>query len=169
MKSRRLSVPAVLIVLCLLGLGCDRGRRPRELGKTAPAFTLHDGTQTVSLSQYRGHVVLLNFWASWCAPCIDELPSLMALHRRLPQLVILGVSIDKDPQAYHDFLMENHIDFQTIRDPSEAVMRRYGTVLIPDSYLINRSGQIVRKYVNAQDWTSPGIVEALSSTLSAKN
>jgi peroxiredoxin len=114
-------------------------------------------------------VVLLNFWASWCAPCIDELPSLMALHRRLPKLVILGVSIDKDPKAYHDFLMENHIDFPTIRDPSEAVMHSYGTVLIPDSYLIDRSGHIVRKYVNGQNWTSPDIMKALSSTLVAKH
>ena len=170
MAFRRFSVPAVLIIFCLLGsIGCDRGQHPRELGKAAPAFTIHDSTQTVSLSQYRGQVVLLNFWASWCAPCVDELPSLMALHRRLPQLVILGVSIDEDPQAYQNFLIGNHIDFQTIRDPSEAVMHRYGTLQIPESYVINRAGYVVRKYISAQDWTSPDIVEALSSTLSAKH
>jgi cytochrome c biogenesis protein CcmG/thiol:disulfide interchange protein DsbE len=168
LRRRRFGSIATLVLFCLAAVGCDRGARPRELGKAAPAFTIHDGAQTVSLSQYRGQVVLVNFWASWCPPCIDELPSLLALHRRLPSLVILGVSIDADPQAYHSFLAENRIDFPTIRDPSETVMHRYGTVQIPESYLIDRTGHIVRKYVSAQDWTSPEIVDALSSVLNAK-
>src|SRR5665213_3275800 len=155
----------ILFFPLLLCAGCDRGSRPRAVGKVAPAFTIQDGAQTVSLSQYRGKVVLLNFWASWCAPCYDELPSLLALHHRLPGLVILGVSIDSDRQAYGNFLAENHIDFPTIRDPSQATMHRYGTVQIPESYLIDRSGRIVRKYVSEQDWTSPEIVQALSAQL----
>ncbi|MHB8390323.1 MAG: TlpA family protein disulfide reductase [Acidobacteriaceae bacterium] len=168
MTSRRWIGLAALVIFCLWGVaGCNRGQLPRELGKAAPAFTIHDGAQTVSLRQYRGQVVLLNFWASWCPPCIEELPSLLALHHRLPNLVIIGVSIDQDPQAYRNFLLENHIDFHTIRDPSQAVMHSYGTVQIPDSYVINRSGHIVRKYVSAQDWTNPEIVSALSSTLNA--
>lgn len=170
MTHRRLAVIATISLFCLLlATGCDRGRHPRELGKLAPAFTLHNGAQTVSLSQYRGQVVLLNFWASWCAPCVDELPSLLALHHRLPGLVILGVSIDSDPQAYRSFLAENQIDFPTIRDPSEATMHRYGTVQIPESYLIDRSGHILRKYVSEQDWTNPEIVGTLSSILNAKH
>jgi len=167
-KSRRWIGLAALVIFCLWGVtGCNRGHLPSELGKVAPAFTIHDGAQTISLRQYHGQVVLLNFWASWCPPCIEELPSLLALHHRLPNLVIIGVSIDQDPQAYHNFLLENHIDFLTIRDPSQAVMHSYGTVQIPDSYVINRSGHIVRKYVSAQDWNSPEIVRALSSTLNA--
>lgn len=157
----------VAIIGCwlLLAAGCDRGRAPRELGKAAPVFTIRNGEQTVSLSQYRGHVLLLNFWASWCAPCVDELPSLLALHRQLPKLAILGVSIDADPQAYDKFLAQYRINFPTIRDPSEATMHRYGTVQIPESYLINRSGHIVRKYVSEQDWTSPEMLATLTSTL----
>ncbi len=170
MALRRLASIATVLLFCLfMAAGCDRGQHPRALGKIAPAFTIHDGAQTVSLSQYRGHLVLLNFWASYCAPCIDELPSLMALHHRLPRLAILAVSIDTDPKAYRNFLAENRIDFPTIRDPSQAVMHRYGTTLIPDSYLIDRSGHIVRKYVSAQDWTNPEIVDTLSSLLNAKH
>lgn len=170
MTHRRFAVIATFSFFCLLlATGCDRGQHPRELGKPAPAFTIHEGAQTVSLSQYRGQVVLLNFWASWCAPCVDEIPSLIALHRRLPRLVILGVSIDGDPQAYRSFLAENQIDFPTIRDPSEDTMHSYGTVQIPESYLIDRSGHILRKYVNAQDWTNPEIIGTLSSTLNAKH
>ena len=165
----RFATTTVLFAVGLFSLaGCDRGTRP-QLGRVAPPFTIRADGQTVSLGQYRGQVVLLNFWASWCPPCIEELPSLMALHRRMPQLVILGVSIDADPQAYHNFLLQNNIDFPTVREPSQATMHGYGTVQIPDSYLIDRSGHIVRKYVSAQDWTSPEIVETLSSVLNAKN
>ncbi len=166
---RRFAGIATICICVLLSAGCDRGQRPQELGKVAPAFTIHDGAQTVSLSQYRGRIVLVNFWASWCAPCVDELPSLLALHHRLPGLAILGVSIDSDPQAYRNFLAQYRIDFPTIRDPSEDTMHRYGTVQIPESYLIDGSGHIVRKYVSEQDWTSPEILETLTSMLKAKN
>ncbi len=159
---------AVLLCWLFAAGGCDRGQHPRELGKAAPAFTIHDGPQTVSLAQYQGQVLLLNFWASWCAPCIDELPSLMALHHRLPGLKILGVSIDADPGAYRSFLAANRIDFPTIEDPSQATMHRYGTVQIPESYVIDRSGHIVRKYISAQDWTNPEIVKTLSGLLNSK-
>ena len=168
MPFRRFAAITICLGLFLAG-GCDRGQRPRELGKVAPAFTLHDGARTISLSQYRGKVLLLNFWASWCPPCVDEMPSLMALHHRLPKLSILGVSIDTDPQAYGNFLAQYGVDFPTIRDPSAATMHRYGTVQIPESYLIDRSGHIVRKYVSEQDWTSPAIVDTLSSILNGKN
>ena len=159
---------AILAVCLVGGVGCDRGQPPRELGHVAPAFTIHDGTQTVTLQQYRGQVVLLSFWASWCAPCMVEFPSLLTLHHRLPQLAILGVSIDEDPQAYRNFLVENRVDFLTIRDPSQAVMHRYGTIQIPEAYVINRSGHIVRKYVDTQDWNDPEILQTLSATLNAK-
>jgi peroxiredoxin len=153
----------------ILGTGCNRGELPRELGETAPAFTIHDGSQTVSLSQYRGKVVLVTFWASWCAPCVEEFPSLLALHQRLPQLNILGVSIDENALAYRNFLASYHVDFPTVRDPSQAVMHRYGTVQIPETYVINRSGHIVRKYVSAQDWNDPEIYRTLAATLSANH
>jgi cytochrome c biogenesis protein CcmG, thiol:disulfide interchange protein DsbE len=159
---------SVAIVALMLATGCNRGRLPRELGKTAPAFTIHDGSQTASLGQYRGKVVVVTFWASYCAPCMEEFPSLLALHQRLPQLNILGISIDDDARAYRNFLASYHVDFPTVRDPSQEVMHSYGTVQIPEAYVINRSGQIVRKYVSAQDWNDPEIYRTLAATLNAK-
>ncbi len=155
----------VAMAVILLTNGCDRGASPRAVGRLAPAFTIRDGAQTASLAQYRGHVLLLNFWASWCAPCVDEIPSLMALHRQLPRLDILAVSIDDDPAAYERFLAQYRVDFPTIRDPSASVMHRYGTAQIPETYLIDRQGHIVRKYISAQDWTSPEIEQALRGML----
>lgn len=167
-RTRFAAITTVLLFCLVFGTGCDRGQRPGAVGEVAPAFTIHDGNQTISLSQYRGQVVLLNFWASWCPPCIEELPSLLALHQKMPQLVILGVSIDSDRQAYQNFLIDNHIDFPTIREPSLNTEHIYGTVQIPESYVIDRSGHVVRKYISAQDWTSPEIVETLSAILNRK-
>ena len=155
---------AISTFFCILSVsGCNRGSLPKHIGKLAPDFTIQDDGQTVRLSQYRGQVVLLNFWASWCPPCIDELPSLLALHQRLPQLVILGVSIDQDAAAYRNFLLQNHIDFLTIREPSQNTEHMYGTVQIPETYVIDRTGRIRRKFVSSQDWTSPDIVRYLTS------
>ena len=143
--------------------GCDRGSLPKNLGHMAPDFTLTDADQTVRLSQFRGQVVLLNFWATWCVPCLDELPSLLALHQQMPQLVILAVSIDQDADAYHNFLRQYHVNLLDVRDPSQRINHMYGTVLFPESYVIDRTGHIRRKFVNAQNWTNPDIVRYLAS------
>jgi cytochrome c biogenesis protein CcmG, thiol:disulfide interchange protein DsbE len=166
-KFGRWVVLPLVVAGLLLGIGCNRGQLPRALGEVAPAFTIRDSSQTVSLNQYRGQVVVVTFWASYCAPCMEEFPSLLALHQRLPQLNILGVSIDDDAQAYRNFLAAYHVDFPTIRDPSQSVMHSYGTIQIPEAYVINRSGHIVRKYVSAQDWNDPEIYRTLSATLNA--
>jgi peroxiredoxin len=165
----RPAMVAVFLLFSLVALaGCNRGQNPSNLGRPAPNFAIHDGTQTATLDQYRGRVLLLNFWASWCAPCIQEMPSLMALHQRLPKLAILGVSIDQDQQAYDNFLVKYRVDFPTIRDPSAAVMHRFGTRQIPESYVIGPHGHILRKYVSSQDWTTPAIVDTLQAILKQK-
>ena len=149
---------------CMLAVsGCDRGSPPKNLGKMAPDFSITSDGQTVRLSQFRGKVVLLNFWATWCAPCLDELPSLLELHKQMPHLVILAVSIDQDPVAYRNFLQEYHVNLLDVRDPSQRINHLYGTVLIPDSYVIDQTGHLRRKFVNAQNWTSPDIEQYLKS------
>ena len=110
----------LLFALCALSLtACDRGDHPARIGSPAPQFTLADGGQTVSLASLRGHTVVLNFWATWCVPCVEELPSLMDLQRRLPQITILAISQDEDPAAYRAFLLDYHVDLLTLRDPSQ--------------------------------------------------
>ena len=78
-------------LMILSAAACDRGSHPHEIGKAAPDFNISDGTSSIHLASYRGQVVLLNFWASWCAPCIEEIPSLNQLQRQMPQLVVVGV------------------------------------------------------------------------------
>jgi cytochrome c biogenesis protein CcmG, thiol:disulfide interchange protein DsbE len=146
----------------MLVVGCDRGNHPENLGKPAPQFVVGDETKTVDLSKLRGKVVVLNLWASWCAPCIEELPSLLALQRQMPDLVIVAVSIDQDTVVYHRFLERNHVNLVTVRDADQRVNALYGTAQIPETYVIDRQGILRRKFVSAQDWTSPEIMSYLA-------
>jgi thiol-disulfide isomerase/thioredoxin len=152
----------LLGAVCGLSLtACDRGDHPTNIGRPAAEFRVSDGTRTVDLAQFRGHVVVLNFWATWCPPCIEELPSLLEMQRRLPQVTVLAISQDEDENTYRRFLVDNRVDLLTVRDPSARVPILYGTSKIPESYVIDRDGVLRRKFVSAQDWTSPEILNYL--------
>ncbi|MGF7180064.1 TlpA family protein disulfide reductase [Tunturiibacter psychrotolerans] len=157
---RRLLMSAALGTL--LVAGCDRGSRPGNIDKPAPQFVMGDGTRTVDLSKLRGRVVVLNLWATWCAPCIEELPSLLALQKQMPDLAIVAVSMDQDPDVYKRFLVEHHVDVLTVRDEDQKVNALYGTVQIPETYIIDKQGVLRRKFIGAQVWTSPEITSYLS-------
>ncbi len=149
---------AGVVLAMLLVTGCDRGSHPHQIGTVAPEFTVSDGVQTIDLSKYRGHTVILNLWATWCPPCIIELPSLIQLHHEMPNIVIIAISQDEDDAVYRRFLDQHHIDFLTVRDPTLRINRLYGTLQIPESYVIDKNGMVRRKFVSAQDWTSPEIM-----------
>jgi len=151
------------LVLLLLPAGCNRGSLPSKIGEAAPDFTVTDSTTTVRLSSLRGKVVVLNFWATWCAPCLEELPSLIALQRRVPNVVVLAVSTDEDQAAYHQFVTDNHIDLLTVRDGKRESSALYGTFRYPETYIIDQHGILRRKFVGAQNWVSPEIVSYLQA------
>ena len=152
---------AVAVAVLLVTAGCDRGDHPGRIGKAAPQFVVSDGTQTVDLSKLRGRVVLLNLWATWCAPCIEELPSLLELKKKMPEIEIVAVSIDQDPDVYRKFLVDHHVNLMTVRDEEMKVNALYGTAQIPETYVIDRQGVMRRKFVSAQTWTSPEIMSYL--------
>jgi peroxiredoxin len=107
---------------------------------------------------------VLNFWATWCAPCTEELPSLMTMqdHLRDKGVVVLGVSIDVDQDAYHRFLRQHGINFLTVRDPDQKVAAMYGTSVWPETYVIDRQGVLRRKVIGGVDWNTPEILQFLS-------
>jgi len=139
-----------------------------NVGDTAPHFsvTADDGEQ-VSQQEFSGKALLLNFWASWCAPCIEETPSLNALARLLgPEgLVVLGISQDGSSAAYMDFIRSQHISFLTFRQPDQSIQHKYGTIRIPESYLIDRTGTIRAKFISSQDWISPAVIRQIRALL----
>jgi cytochrome c biogenesis protein CcmG/thiol:disulfide interchange protein DsbE len=137
-------------------------------GDTAPDFDVTaDGGARVSARNFGGKVLLLNFRATWCEPCREELPSLKALAQALgPEgLVVLGVSSDYNAAAYGVFIRNRPAGFLTVRQPDETIQAAYGTVEIPESYLIDRHGKVRAKFISNQDWISPGIVAAVRSLL----
>jgi len=156
----RLSILVLALPLALLS-ACNRGARPVQLNMRAPDFTVSDGLSTVHLASYRGHPVLLNFWWSNCGPCIEELPSLLQLHRDMPGLVIVAVSIDEDPAAYSSFISRHRMNLITVRDPNQTAPALFHTDMWPETYAINEKGYIQRKFVGAQDWSSPEIRDFL--------
>jgi thiol-disulfide isomerase/thioredoxin len=154
----RLSTLASAAILALGLTACDRGERPQNLGSPAPTFTVSDGEHTVDLAKLRGKVVLLNFWASWCAPCLEELPSLQALQQQLPEVQVVAISFDSDQSSYQRFLALHHDTLLNVWDPAEKVNTLYGTERPPETFLIDKQGLIRRKFIGPQDWTSTDIV-----------
>ena len=144
--------------------GCYSGTRPPHVGSAAKAFSVQDSDRKLSLDQFRGQVVVLNFWATWCPPCVEELPSLMNLQDRMRErgVTVLGVSIDVDGDAYHRFLKLHNINFLTVRDPEQKVAGMYGTTGWPETYIIDRQGVLRRKFVGPVDWDSPEVIGFLN-------
>lgn len=148
----------------VMATACFNGSRPPHVGTAAKNFTVRDADREVTLNQFRGKVLILNFWATWCTPCNQELPSLMDMQDRMRSrgVVVLGVSIDVDNDAYHRFLKVRNVNFLTVRDPDQKVAAMYGTSGWPESYIIDRQGVMQRKIVGPIDWDSPEMTQFLS-------
>lgn len=139
-------------------------------GDRAPNFTvMTDHGRTISPSQFGGKLLVLNFWASWCPPCIEETPSLNAFQRAFASkgVVVLGVSADRNDKLYHEFLNRFNVNFDTWRDPeAEAgLAARYGTVQFPETYIIDSSGHVVIKVPDAQNFTDPEFMSRIEKNL----
>ena len=163
MKKQWFIVGVIVVVLCggaYLGLKLSPEIFPVEAGSRAPDFTAFDVNtrDTVSLAQYKGKVVLVNVWATWCEPCRGELPSLERLQRQLgPEgLTILAVSIDEaDDGVVKKFAQDFGLTFRILHDRSRAIERIYQTTGYPESFVLNRDGQIVKKVIGAAQWDAP--------------
>jgi len=124
---------------------------------------VQDADRTVELNQYRGQIVVLNFWATWCPPCVEEMHSLVEMQRRMKAkgVTVVAVSIDVDENAYKLFLKQHGVDLLTVRDPKQKVPVLYGTTGWPETFIIDRKGVMRRKFIGAVDWTEPEITEFL--------
>ncbi len=156
------SAAALLLLLALAG--CYSGSRPPRIGSTAPDFTVQDSDRTVALNQFRGQIVVLNFWATWCPPCVEEMPSLVEMQRRMKAkgVTVVAVSIDVDQNAYRQFLKQHGVDLLTVRDPEQKTPALYGTHGWPETFIIDRNGITRRKFIGAVDWTEPEITDFLN-------
>ena len=141
----------LLLIMLLLLSGCSVGYSktiPQE--KAAPDFHLKnlDG-QVVSLSDFRGKPVLINFWASWCGPCREEMPYLQQVYDEWTGkgLVLLAIDIGETPAAINKFFVENNLSLLVLLDSDKQVGQEYGITGVPETFLIGRDGRILYKHV----------------------
>jgi peroxiredoxin len=132
-------------------------------GDVAPTFSLPtlDGG-AVDLTTLRGKVVVVNFWATWCPPCVEEMPSLEKLHRALgPEgLVVLGVSVDEDEAALRSFIQKVGVTFPTLRDPGgRGPSTAYRTTGYPETFVLDPQGVLLDKYIGPAEWATPEAID----------
>ena len=135
---------------------------------TAPALKLNSlQGKEVSLNDYRGKVVLVNFWATYCKPCREEMPSLERLKTRLgPRgLVVAGIAVAEEPGVIARFLSTTPVSFPILLDREATTMGQWKAIALPSSFLVDRRGRLRAKLVGGTDWESPELVEALEKLL----
>ncbi|MEX2155441.1 MAG: TlpA disulfide reductase family protein [Gemmatimonadales bacterium] len=160
---------AGIVMTALFGVTLAIKLRPQlallEVGSTAPQFHATDlrTEKPVTLDDYRGKVILLNVWATWCGPCRVEMPSMERLHNRFAgqDFRVVAVSVDQEgPDVVTAFADSLRLTFDILHDQSGAIQGRYQTTGVPESFVIDRDGVIVRKIIGAADWDAP-VNEAL--------
>lgn len=138
------------------------------IGKKAPDFTLKDiNNRPFNLSSLRGKVVILNFWATWCPPCRAEMPSLNNLYReyRNKGLEVVAISTDRSYTVIKDYISKNPSDITILIDTDNKVSRQFKVFSIPTTFLIDRNGIIIERYLGEENWTSPEIKKKIKETL----
>lgn len=139
-------------------------------GDSAPSFDITtDLGHHMTPKSFGGKLLVLNLWASWCQPCVEETPSLEAFQRAYANkgVVVLGVSADRNDKLYHQFVDRFNLAFDTWRDPDgeAGLAARYGTFQFPETYVINTSGKVVMKIPDPQNFTDQGFLSRIDSNL----
>jgi len=149
----------IFLVAVVFG-GCNRNARLGLVGGKAPDITVQDSDRKVSLHDFKGKIVVLNFWATYCVPCIEELPSLMQLQKQMgSKITVVAISEDDSQEKYHAFLKKYNVDLLTVRDTSQDSKTIYKTTAVPETFVIDKDGIVRRKWIGAVNWTSPDILD----------
>lgn len=163
---------AVFMLAAFAASGCTKHDAPAVEGKAAPDFTLNDlSGRPVQLSALKGKVVLLNFWATWCPPCREEIPSMIRLNQAMQgkAFQMLAVSIDEGGrEAVDSFFKRGGAALPALLDTDGKVARRYGTTGVPETFIIDAEGVIRKKVIGAMDWSSPEVLSALDDIIGRK-
>jgi peroxiredoxin len=137
----------------------------------APEFALPSlDIKTISLSDYDGKVIVLNFWATFCAPCREEMPALQTLwtHHKSSGLVVLAVAIDQgDPDTVHNYINNIRTDFPVVID-TKNIRKQYEVQVLPTSYIIGRDGKFIAKIIGSRDWSSNSSLAYFKNLLERK-
>lgn len=157
----------LLVALCFIVADSLR-EKVVGVGDRAPSFSIvTDKGRQISAEDFGGKVLVLNFWATWCPPCIEEIPSLDAMAKQLAPrgVVVLGVSVDRNAAAYERFLKQARVSFLTARDPEARISSSYGTFKYPETYVIDSRGRVRQKHIGPRNWTEPEILQSIEALL----
>lgn len=166
-QALRLSILVLLVVLAVV-LASTLREKVVVVGDSAPDFSITaDNGRAMNVSNFGGKLLVLNFWATWCPPCVEEFPSLSRFAAQLSNsgVVVLAISVDKDEKAYRAFLQRNKPAFLTARDPQAQINADYGTFKYPETYVIDGKGKVVRKYISSQPWDDERMITDIKSLL----
>ncbi|MFM8551987.1 MAG: redoxin domain-containing protein [Nitrospiraceae bacterium] len=175
-RASKLVIGLAAIVILLLAFGVvwmqSAKYEPLTVGKVAPDFELPGlDDKLVRLSDYRGKVVFLNFWATWCKPCREEMPSMEILHKNFEKdgLVILAVSIDRvtTKKDIPPFVKGMNLTFPVLVDSWGQTDKRYKLMGVPETYIIDRDGMLREKVIGPKDWTVLDNLKVLTELLKA--
>ena len=162
--SKTNAIKATILVLILGGALYfalrQRQARPLAIGDSAPNFSVPAFPSGSSeFESYHGQIVVLNLWATWCPPCVEETPSLVQFAEKMRDrgVIVLSISVDEDQKALQDFIRENHISYPVGRDPDRSLSARYGTFQFPETYILDRQGRVAEKVIGAIDWNDARI------------
>ena len=163
----KVSIAALTVALCVVVAGTLEPKIIQK-GDTAPKFSVTtDQGRPVSRSDFGGKLLVLNFWATWCPPCIEELPSLDRFTRTFADkgVTVLAVSVDQNEKRYRELLDRVKPGFLTVRDPEAHIPASYGTFMYPETYIIDTNGKVLYKEVAGRDWMDPAFVNFFQSLL----
>lgn len=163
----KLALAAGTIALCVVVAGTLEPKVV-DKGSTAPTFTVNtDQGKVISRSNFGGKLLVLNFWATWCQPCLQELPSLHQFATRFAGkgVTVLAVSVDRNEKRYKDLLQRVKPSFLTARDAEADLPVSYGTFMYPETYIIDQNGKVVYKEAAARDWMDPAFLNFFQSLL----
>jgi peroxiredoxin len=142
------------------------GIQPIKGGKKAPNFCLEDLKGKKSeLKHFKGKVVFLNFWATWCGPCKEEMPSMEALHHQFKEkgFVFLTISVDyAGVKPVKEFIEKHHYTFPVLIDPKGKTLDLFGVKGIPTTFLIDPKGILIGKAIGPKDWQKPEVISILN-------
>ena len=164
------ALPALFLVLAMLLAGAHAASAAQKVtGRAAEDFTLNDlNGKKVSLSSFKGKVVLLNFWATWCPPCRAEMPSLEKLYQRLKDkgFTVLAVATDRAAVDVKDYLKAQPLSFTILLDGNLKISReRYKVFMMPTTFLIDKRGVVVEKFYGEEDWMDPETIKQIEALL----
>lgn len=169
---RKRSLLCISLLLCLSLVACKGKKEEKgapEKGDAAVDVKLHglDG-KAVTLSQFKGKVVILNFWATWCPPCREEMPSMDALYQKFkgnPAFVMLPASIDEDAETVREFMKKNNYTMPVYHDPKKDAGSVYGITGVPETFIIDKKGVIAEKVIGPLDWMKPEVTQFIEDLL----